>query len=154
MIHKDTYKKGIEFDGSKGIVFIGDKILVYRRDEKTTDSPLCLDLPGGRRGDGESPYETFSRETKEEFGISIKKDELFFSAFIKEGEVPDLYSFFIVAKPLNISVADVVFGDEGIEWILMTPEEFIARPDGMKRQQQKVRDYLGGKMNIFYGLGF
>ena len=44
MIHENTYKK-VDFNGAKGLVFLGDKILTYRRDNKTSNKPLCIDLP-------------------------------------------------------------------------------------------------------------
>ncbi len=30
--------------------------------------------------------------------------------------------------------------------MLMSPEEFIKRPDGIERQQKRVEKYLAGKM--------
>lgn len=58
--------------GSKGLVFIGDALLVYRRDGNTTNHPHELDLPGGapideNKPETETPFETFRREVKEEF---------------------------------------------------------------------------------------
>ena len=55
-------------------------------------------------------------------------------------------SFFIVTKPLGITVKDIVFGNEGTEWMLMVPEEFIQRSDGIERQQKRVGKYLMGNM--------
>ncbi len=145
MIHPNTYKK-VYFQGAKGLIFIGDKILTYRRDNKTDSHPLCIDLPGGGREGDESPFETFAREAKEEFGVSIKKNNIVFSCTVKSIKYPDRESYFIVAKPLNLKTTDVVFGDEGTEWQLMTPEEFISRSDGIEKQQKRVLNYLSGKM--------
>lgn len=141
MIHEDTFKN-IDFNGSKGLVFIGDKILVYRRDNKTTNSPLCIDLPGGGRENNESPFDTFRREIKEEFGIIIDKNDIYFSSVHQSVIEPTKNSFLIVTKPLNFKESDIVFGNEGIEWLLMTPTEFISRPDGIKRQQDRIIQYL------------
>jgi len=71
MIHENTFKK-VDFNGAKGLVFLGNKILVYRRDNKTSNLPLCIDLPGGGRENDESPFDSFKREIKEEFGIDCK----------------------------------------------------------------------------------
>ncbi|MEI6346236.1 MAG: NUDIX domain-containing protein [bacterium] len=145
MIHENTFKK-VDFNGAKGLVFTGDKILVYRRDNKTSNSPLCIDLPGGGREGNESPFESFKREIREEFGIDVEKDEIEFSCTIPSVIEPDKKSYFIVAKTLKFKPEDVVFGNEGIEWMLMKPEEFIKRPDGIERQQKRVEKYLAGKM--------
>lgn len=145
MIHVDTFNK-VDFNGAKGLVFIGNKILTYRRDNKTSSSPFHIDLPGGGREGEESPFDTFRRETKEEFGIYIEKDEIVFSCTVPSLIDPTKNSYFIVAKTLRFKSEDIVFGNEGIEWILMTPEEFIKRPDGIERQQKRVEGYLRGNV--------
>ncbi len=145
MIHENTYKK-IYFNGAKGLVFIGEKILTYRRDNKTNNFPLHIDLPGGGRDGDESPFDTFRREVKEEFGINIEREDIQFSCAIPSVTEPGKKSYFVVAKPLSVNATDVVFGDEGIEWFLMTPEEFISRPDGIERQQKSVEKYLNGNL--------
>jgi 8-oxo-dGTP diphosphatase len=145
MIHENTFKK-VDFNGAKGLVFVGDKILVYRRDNKTSNSPLCIDLPGGGREGDESPFDSFRREVKEEFGIDIEKDEIEFSCTIPSVMEPNKRSYFIVVKTLRSKPEDIVFGNEGTEWMLMTPEEFIKRADGIERQQKRVEKYLAGRM--------
>lgn len=145
MIHENTFQK-VEFNGAKGLVFIGDKILLYRRDDKTNNSPLCIDLPGGGREEDESPFDSFKREVREEFGIDIEKDEIEFSCTIPSVMEPNKKSYFIVAKTLRFKPEDVIFGNEGIEWMLMAPEEFIKRPDGIERQQKRVEKYLAGDL--------
>ena len=145
MIHENTFKK-IDFNGAKGLVFLEDKILTYRRDYKTDNKAGYIDLPGGGREEDESPFDTFKRETKEEFGIDIEKSEIEFSCAIQSMIEPNKKSYFIVAKTLRFKPEDIIFGNEGTEWILMTPEEFIKRPDGIKRQQKRVGKYLMGKM--------
>jgi 8-oxo-dGTP diphosphatase len=145
MIHKNTFEK-TDFNGAKGLIFLGEKLLVYRRDTKTNNKPLCIDLPGGGREGEESPFETFQRETKEEFGIDIEKDEIEFSCTIPSTLEPEKKSFFIVAKTTRFNQEDIVFGDEGTEWMLMTPDEFIHRTDGIERQQKRVAEWLSGKL--------
>ncbi len=141
MIHENTYKS-VDFLGAKGLVFLGDKIVTYRRDDKTRSHPLCIDLPGGGREGSESPFDTFKREVKEEFGIVISKEDIIFSGVHQSYIDPRRESYFIVAKPLNLKATDVILGNEGTEWLLMSPEEFINRPDGIRIQQERVRAYL------------
>lgn len=141
MIHENTFKK-VDFNGAKGPVFFEDKMLVYRRDNKTTNLPGCIDLPGGGKYGDESPFETFQREVKEEFGIMIEKDEIDFSCTIPSVIEPEKKSFFVVAKTQRFKLSDIIFGDEGTEWMLMSPDEFINRPDGISRQQKRVEAYI------------
>ncbi|MEK7607494.1 MAG: NUDIX domain-containing protein [Patescibacteria group bacterium] len=125
MIHENTYKK-VYFNGSKELVFIGDK-------------------SRGREGD-ESPFAAFKREVKEEFGINLEREDIHFSCTIPSVIEPGEKSYFLVTRPLQINEINIVFGNEGTEWMLMTPEEFITRPDGIKRQQDRVEKYLSDKL--------
>ena len=77
MIEKNTFNNSINFNGAKGLVYIGNEILVYRRDNNTNSEPLKLDLPGGGRDGNESAFETFSREVMEEFGLEIKNGKFY-----------------------------------------------------------------------------
>jgi 8-oxo-dGTP diphosphatase len=147
MIHKNTYKK-VDFNGAKGLVFIGDKIITYRRDFKTSNKPGFIDLPGGGREGDESPFDTFKREVREEFGIDINKDDVKFSYAVKSIMEPNKNSYFIVVKPEKIKPSDIIFGNEGTEWLLMTPEEFVSLPDGIERQQKRVANYLKGNTEL------
>lgn len=145
MIHADTFKNVI-FNGAKGVVFLEGKMLVYRRDNKTNYEPLHIDLPGGGREENESPFVTFKREVKEEFGLDISQEEIVFSCTIPSIMTPEKISFFIVAQARKAKSEDIIFGSEGLEWFLLTPEEFINHPDGIKRQQERVRKYLSGDL--------
>ena len=145
MIHDNTFKQ-CYFNGVKGLIFLGDKILVYRRDANTEIYPLCIDLPGGGREGEETPFETFKRETNEEFGFVIRKEDVVFSCTILSTVEPGKKSYFIVTKSLLITGDDIVFGDEGVEWMLMTPTEFVHRTDGIERQQKRVAEYVSGKL--------
>ncbi len=143
-MHPDTFTPR-DFNGAKGLVFLGEHILVYRRDTKTKEAPLCLDLPGGGREGNESPFETFQREVQEEFGIAIKKEDIVFSAAIQSFSQPTKQSFFMVTKPLPYTATDVVFGNEGIEWFLMSPEAVLLCSDSSPRQQARGRQYVRGE---------
>lgn len=46
--HSDLYTIDPKSHGTKGLVYIGDKLLVYRRDTNTDVYPLCINLPGSR----------------------------------------------------------------------------------------------------------
>lgn len=144
MIHPDTFLK-TNFNGAKGLVFVEDKIIAYRRDNKTNNSPGLIDLPGGGPEANESPFETFKREVYEEFGIKIKEEDIIASFRKNSIFHPGTKSFFIVVKT-KFNKNDIIFGNEGSEWMLMTIEEFINRHDGIERQQNRVREYLSGNI--------
>jgi 8-oxo-dGTP diphosphatase len=142
MIEKDTFNKQANFQGVKGLVFIGDKIVVYRRDDKTPNFPLRIDLPGGGIEEGESPFETFQREVKEEFGLDIKENDVQFSTKRPSFSHPGKESYFIVVVSPSMKEEDIVFGDEGLEFFLMDPKDFINLSDGIPRLQEWVAEYL------------
>jgi len=141
MIHKDTFND-IDFNGAKGLVFLGNQIVVCRRDMNTKKFPGCLDMIGGGREGDESPFETFKRETMEEVGLDIGPDDIQFSCPFQSFDDPTKISFFFVTKPLQFTKADIRFGDEGTEWLLMTVEEYLKSADGIPRQQERVRRFL------------
>lgn len=142
MIDQNIFNKDIDFHGVKGLVFIGDKIVVFRRDTKTDNFPLMIDLPGGGREANESAFETFKREVNEEFGITIRKTDVVFSKKYQSVLNPSKEAYFIVTKPLDIKENDIIFGDEGTEFLLMSPQDFVNSNEGVKRQQDKVAHYL------------
>ena len=142
MIDKDTFTVIDTFHGSKGLVYVGDDILVFRRDNKTTHFPLMIDLPGGGREVGESPFDTFKRETFEEFGLIIEKEDVIYSKRYMSIMNKDMYAFFIVVKNENLKKEDIIFGDEGLEYMLMKGEEFVALHDAVSRQQERVKEFL------------
>lgn len=45
----EVYKYNPVVSGAKGLIFIGEKVLVYKRDNNTIDHPLMIDIPGGTR---------------------------------------------------------------------------------------------------------
>jgi 8-oxo-dGTP diphosphatase len=141
MIDKEAFTTNVPFHGSKGIIFIGEKIIVFRRDTKTNNFPLMVDLPGGGIEGKETPFETFARESFEEFGVVVIKEDVVYARQYP-GVIDPRQSFFFVTKPKNLIENDVVFGDEGLEWFCLDPREFISLSDGVPRQQERVQDYL------------
>jgi 8-oxo-dGTP diphosphatase len=141
MIDRHTFSV-VEFSGAKGIVFLGEHMLVYRRDTKTNNFPLRIDLPGGGREGNETPFETFQREVGEEFGLKVREEEVVYSCSVPSVMNPDTVSFFLFARTTRFVPEDVVFGNEGVEWMLMSPNEFVQRRDGIEWQQERVARYL------------
>lgn len=130
------------FHGVKGLVFIGEKMLVSRRDNNTSDFPLHIDLPGGGKENNETPFEAFKREVKEEFGIEIEQSDIVYAKQYMSVMDITKESYFIVVKPLNIKESDIIFGDEGLEFFFIKPEEYLKLSDGIGRHQAKVAEYV------------
>ncbi len=142
MIDQVIFSKDVNFQGTKGLVYIGDEIVVIRRDANTNNSPLQVDIPGGGRENDESPFETFKREVKEELGLDIQENEIIYSKKYIDVVDSNNEAYFIVVKPPNIKKEDIIFGDEGLEFFLIKPEEFCNLTDAVKKQQDKVAEYL------------
>lgn len=142
MIYQNIFNKNIDFNGAKGFVFIGEKILCYRRDNKTTRFPLMIDLPGGGREENESPFETFTREVKEEFGIEIKKENIVYCKPHQSIIEPSKQSYFIVAKLEKDFESKIIFGNEGLEFLLLSVDDYLNRNDVIERHKGRLREYL------------
>jgi len=142
MIDQRIFERGISFIGAKGVVFVGEKIVVYRRDEKAPNCPLCIDILGGGPEGDESPLETFIREVREEVSLDISKSDVVYARQYPSAMDPSREMYFFVAK-LPVSFENKIkLGDEGLELFLMTPQEFLDRDDAIKSQQEKFRAFL------------
>lgn len=130
------------FHGAKMILFIGDRLLVLRRDHTRGISwPGYLDLPGGGREGGESPLECALRETQEEVGLDVPPDLICWNR-CRTGSIGT--SWFFAAHLDAGAEAQITFGGEGSGWSLMAPHDFLARHDGIPHFQGLVADYLAG----------
>lgn len=138
----DLYVHDPHVIGTKGLVFIGSQILVYRRDTNTDFFPLYLDLPGGGTEAGETPFETFCRELKEEFGLAIGPGHITYANRYPTIYQPGSYGYFLAAQLPESAAADIVFGDEGTEWMLMDIDEFMAHEDSWPVLKERVAHYL------------
>ncbi len=64
--------ENIDFHGAKVALFVDDQLLVYRRDNKLgIPFPDMWGLPGGGRENEESEAACITRETYEEFGMTV-----------------------------------------------------------------------------------
>ena len=128
--------------GSKGLVFIGANVLVYRRDTKTDRFPLYLDLPGGGPEGNETPFETFKREVMEEFGLLIKPGNIVYVRKYQSSLEKGKFAYYPVAKLPAASAEKIRFGDEGVEYLIMSLHDYIAREDAWPIFQDRAGDYM------------
>ena len=127
--------------GSKGLVFIGDNVLIYRRDDKTTNHPNELDLPGGGPEENETPFETFKREVKEEFSINLTQKDIEYVRKYPSTLEQGKFAYFPVAKIPAEMASRIKLGDEGLEFLLMSLSDYIARDDAWSLFQERAADY-------------
>ncbi len=125
-----------DFGGAKLILFIGDRLVVLRRDDKPDIPwPGRLDLPGGGRDGIETAEVCVLRETREETGLLLDRRDLVWRTQHKRGV------FFAAHLPV-LAEGRIVFGSEGQGWQLMSPQDFIAHPDSIPHFTQMVQTYL------------
>ncbi len=127
--------------GSKGLVFVGDKVLVYRRDDNTDDHPLELDLPGGGPEGSETPFETFRREVKEEFNLDIEEKHITYVRIYPSSLGNGRVAYYPVAKLPSSCEDKIRLGDEGKEYMLLSLDEYLRRDDAWDIFQERARDY-------------
>jgi len=142
MIDPNIFKKETDFTGSKGLVFVGDKIVVTRRDGKTDQHPFKIDLLGGRRELRESPFETFKREVKEEVNLIIENEFVEYSKTYPNATEIGKVMYFVVVKSDTLKEENIILGNEGTEFLLISLEDFLERKDGIQGQKDQVRDYI------------
>lgn len=119
-----------DFNGAKAAVFVGDQLLVYRRDVKPDLAyPGLWDFPGGGREGDETPEETVLRELEEEFGLTVDEEAIRWKRVFPALDQPDVKLWFFVLALPEEAAEDIVFGDEGTEWRLMDWDDFRDRPD-------------------------
>lgn len=128
--------------GSKGLVYIGDLVIVYRRSDDAPTNPGQLDLPGGGPEGEETPFQTFRREVYEEFGLDIRPRDITYNKRYVSRLKPGTFGWFSVAKLPAGEKDKIVFGDEGSEYMLMTPEEYLGRKDAWPVFQERTAEYL------------
>lgn len=141
-INQKIFDRNQDFVGAKGLVFVGERILTYKRDGQGTFHPNGIDLPGGGREGGESPFETFHREVAEEFGLEINKEDVVWGKPFRSVVDPEKVGWFLVAKTSVENESMIVFGNEGVGYSLMTLAEFLKRKDAHPVHQERARVYL------------
>lgn len=135
--------KKFDFTGCKIALFCGDKLLTILRDDKDDiPCPNMWELPGGGREGNESPFECAAREVYEELGIHLDEDCLLWSKIYPSVIFKDKQSVFMVGQISQEQFDNIVFGDEGQAYKLMSIEEFLKSKQAVPQLQGRLRDYL------------
>lgn len=99
------------------------------------------DLPGGGREDQESPIETAQREVFEELHISLSPDDIIYQREYPSMVEKDSIAYFLAAKVTKEQVDNIVFGNEGQSWELLTMSELLNRQDVVPHLTQRLHDF-------------
>lgn len=128
---------GQPFSGAKLALYLGRDLAVILRDDK----PGLIfadhwDLPGGGREGSETPKECALRECYEELGLIVPQEALIWGRKFNEGT--ETKWFFVAQLPHHLR-NDVVFGDEGQRWCMMSERDFLCH----KKAVPSFQDRLG-----------
>ncbi len=130
----------MDFVGAKLSLFLGDQLLVIRRDDRADiPFPNHLDLPGGGREGTETPEACVLRETREEVGLVLIKDALVWGRSYTR---PYGTVWFFAAHLGGEAAAHVRFGDEGQGWALLAPWDFTKHREAVPHFRTQVAEYL------------
>jgi 8-oxo-dGTP diphosphatase len=122
----------MDFNGAKVALFLGDRLVTIQRDDISgIPYPGLWDLPGGGREGAETPFETVAREVREEIGLILPVSGVLWQARFAAQHIKGAFIEFFVARMPRSTAQDIVFGDEGQGWTLMTLDEFVARKDAV-----------------------
>lgn len=132
-----------DFIGSKLALMIGDRILVILRDDFAHITfPNVWDFPGGGREAGETPLQTMHREVMEEVGLVIPDAAIVWQRpYPSSTDATKTSWFFVAVMPAGFE-QEIVFGDEGQGWQLMTLDAFFALTRVVPSFPPRLRDWL------------
>lgn len=147
MIDPEIFNINADFTSARAAIYVNGKVIIIQRDDKTTISPLMFEFVGGKRDDQESAFQTLQREVKEEVSLDVAKEDIIFAKKYPNPRAPGKFFFFFVIHSLKFKKEDIVFGDEGLGFSLVTPEEFLQMESGVSYQQDMFAEYLKNSKN-------
>ena len=130
----------MSFEGAKLALYLGERLAVILRDD-FEGLPFAghWDLPGGGREGDETPLECALRECREELGLDVPEAAIEWErAFRERGTV----RWFFVARLPESVVGQVILGDEGQRWEMMTEEDFLNHSKAVPSLQFRLGTYL------------
>ena len=140
------------FNGAKGAVFLGDALLVIRRDVKPGLAFAgCWDFPGGGRESGETPRETMIREAREEVGLDLTEAEWLWQRRMHGAEGDAVW--FHVLRLAPSAAESIRFGEEGQGWALMSPDRYLGHPRAIPALVRRLSLWLAQQKSAEPGQG-
>lgn len=135
-----------DFSGSKIALFCEGQIVTSLRDD-FPGLPYAgyWDLSGGGRENDETPFECLARETMEELNLTLTKDNIDWVKAYQGMIKPDKLSVFMVGHISKADFDNIVLGDEGQTYKLMSVAGFLTENQVIPQLQERLRDYLEEK---------
>lgn len=134
----------MSFHGAKAGLFLGDRLLVLLRDDRPDILfPAHWDFPGGGREGLETPFETLAREIVEEVGLVLPESVVDWSVELDAAHHPGHKIWFFVARLPESAARQIRFGNEGMCWALMTPDQFFALGNAVPSLADRLRMWPG-----------
>ena len=132
-----------DFNGAKVALFIGDRLLTILRDDRPDiPFPNTWDFPGGGREGAETPFQTMARETREEVALIVPREAVIWERRYATSSAGVGPSWFFVARLPSTVQSDIILGDEGQTWQLVTPQAYLAMPNTIPNMVSRVREWL------------
>lgn len=131
---------GAPFGGAKLALYLGDELAVILRD--ATPGLIFADhwdLPGGGREGDETPQACALRECHEELGLVVPPEALCWGRRFSEGPVS---KWFFVGRMPHVFRDEVVFGDEGQEWRMMSENAFLTQAKAVPAFQDRLAIWI------------
>lgn len=122
------------------MLFVGPHLVVMLRDDlPDIPFPNCWDFPGGARDGQETPEECVLRETHEEVGITLRKQDLVWARSF--AATRDRTWMFAAHLPAKVA-GQLQLGSEGQALRLMTPDDYVGVPNHIPHFAQRLQLYL------------
>lgn len=137
-----------DFIGVKIAFIKGDRLLVIQRDNKPGLRYANMwDFAGGGREGSETPFECVAREVSEELGLTLRQESIIWEKAHPAMHDSSLTAYFMVANIDDDDVKDIVFGDEGQGWKLISIDDFMKDDTVVEPLKGRLGDYLLTKAN-------
>ncbi|UYV16877.1 NUDIX hydrolase [Porphyrobacter sp. ULC335] len=131
------------FSGAKIVLYSGSHLIAYLRDDKPNiPFPGLWDLPGGGRELDETPAQCAVREVEEEFGLTIAIDRIVLNRRYESRTRGGRCSFFLAAPLQAAEIGQIVFGEEGQRWRMMSFDEFLGEENAVPDLQARLKECL------------
>ncbi|MBO4913907.1 MAG: NUDIX hydrolase [Oscillospiraceae bacterium] len=134
----------LTFQGVKVALINNGKVLTILRDNiPNIPYPNMWDLAGGGRENEESPYETMRREVREELNIDIPESDVVWVKYYESITHAGSKSVFMVANISDDQIENIVFGEEGQEYKIVSFREFLENKNVIEQLKKRFLEYIG-----------
>ena len=132
-----------DFIGVKIALVHNNELLVIQRDDKPGLRFAGLwDFAGGGREGRETPEECVIREVAEELGLNLSPSRIAWKSVHPAMHDSSIDAYFMVAAINEEDIANIVFGDEGQGWKMMSIDEFMKSEDVVPALKGRLDTYL------------